>query len=118
MALVFSEVARTQQDALLARAYTFGQGRVITGYHWQTDVDYGRLVGSAVYAVLHTDKEFVSQMARAVNEYKSLYSAIHTVKDELQEAEAPIYTLQGVRLSAPPTRHGIYIKGKKKINIR
>lgn len=118
MALVFSEVARTQQDALLARAYTFGQGRVITGYHWQTDVDYGRLVGSAVYAVLHTNKEFVSQMAKAVNEYKTLYSAIHPVKDQAQEADAPIYTLQGVRLSAPPTRRGIYIKGKKKINIR
>jgi hypothetical protein len=57
-------------------------------------------------------------MAKAVNEYKSLYSAIHTVKDVPQETDAPIYTLQGVRLSAPPTRHGIYIKGKKKINIR
>ena len=57
-------------------------------------------------------------MAKAVNEYKTLYSAIHPVKDQAQEADAPIYTLQGVRLSAPPTRRGIYIKGKKKINIR
>lgn len=116
MALVFSEVARTQQDALLARAYTFGQGRVITGYHWQTDVDYGRLVGSAVYAILHTDKDFVSQMERAVREYKNLYTAIPSVKQQDDEADdAPIYTLQGVRLQGTPSRRGIYIKGNKKI---
>ena len=114
MALVFSEVARTSQDALLARAYTFGQGRVITGYHWQTDVDYGRLVGSAVYAMLHTNKEFVSQMAKAVNEYKEKYTAIASVK-QAEEADAPIYTLQGVRLQGAPARRGIYIKGNKKI---
>jgi hypothetical protein len=118
MALVFSEVTRTSQDALLARAYTFGQGRVITGYHWQTDVDYGRLVGSAVYALLHTNKPFVSQMTKAVNEYKSRYSAIQSVKQQPAAADAPIYTLQGVRLSGAPTRRGIYIQGKKKISIR
>ena len=115
MALVFSEVARTSQDALLARAYTFGQGRVITGYHWQTDVDYGRLVGSAVYAMLHTDKDFVSQMAKAVREYKEKYTAISTAKLAEEAADAPVYNLQGVRLQGAPARRGIYIKGNKKI---
>ncbi|MBQ8990960.1 MAG: phosphatase PAP2 family protein [Prevotella sp.] len=115
MALVFSEVARTSQDALLARAYTFGQGRVITGYHWQTDVDYGRLVGSAVYAMLHTDKDFVSQMAKAVREYKEKYTAISTAKLAEEAADAPVYNLQGVRLQRAPARRGIYIKGNKKI---
>ena len=118
MALVFSEVAQTRQDALLARAYQFGQGRVITGYHWQTDVDYGRLVGSAVYARLHADKDFLSQMEKAINEYKTLYTGIDAVSTTTHDADAPVYTLEGVRLTDKATRPGIYIQGKRKIIIK
>lgn len=115
IALVLSEVAQLNQDMLMARAYEFGQSRVITGYHWQTDVDYGRLVGSAVYARLHANKTFLSQMEKAVKEYKSLYSSIDAVISTTPDAETPVYTLEGIRLDSKPTRPGIYIQGGKKI---
>lgn len=115
IALVLSEVTRSQQDYLLSRAYTFGQGRVITGYHWQTDVDYGRVVGSAVYAHLHNDKEFMDQMEKASAEYKSISTTIKCIKDDTKNVDASIFTLSGVRLKDKPNRHGIYIQNNRKI---
>ena len=65
--------------------------------------------------MLHTDKDFVSQMAKAVREYKEKYTAISTAKLAEETADAPVYNLQGVRLQGAPARRGIYIKGNKKI---
>ena len=116
MGLVLSEVTRTKQDALLARAYEFGQGRVITGYHWQSDVNYGRVVGAAVYVKLHSNQEFLDQMKKAISEYDRVYggaSAVRAVNAEPEALDTPIYNLQGQRVDTPA--HGIYIQGNKKV---
>ena len=116
MGLVLSEVTRTKQDALLARAYEFGQGRVITGYHWQSDVNYGRVVGAAVYVKLHSNQEFLDQMKKAVSEYDRVYggaSAVRAVSAEPEAVDTPIYNLQGQRVDTPA--RGIYIQGNKKV---
>jgi membrane-associated phospholipid phosphatase len=34
------------------RGFELGESRVICGYHWQSDVDAARIVGSAVVATL------------------------------------------------------------------
>jgi acid phosphatase (class A) len=64
-ALVLSEVAPDRADALLARGFGFGQSRVVCGVHWQSDVDAGRVMGSAAVSVLHTDPTFTAQLAAA-----------------------------------------------------
>ena len=64
-ALVLSEVAPERANALLARGLAFGQSRVICGVHWQSDVDAGRVMGSAAVAALHTDPTFTAQLAAA-----------------------------------------------------
>lgn len=64
-ALVLSEVAPERSNALLARGYGFGQSRVICGVHWQSDVDAGRLMGSAAVAALHADPTFTAQLSAA-----------------------------------------------------
>lgn len=115
VALVLSEVTHYRQDELMARAYQFGQGRVITGYHWQTDVDYGRIVGSAVYAHLHTSKAFVSQVEKAAREFQAMTTGIQQAPTQESAPDAPIYTLDGIRLNGKPTRHGIYIQNNRKI---
>jgi hypothetical protein len=38
---------------------------VICGYHWQSDVDAARIVGSAVVATLHTNPAFQQQLQKA-----------------------------------------------------
>jgi acid phosphatase (class A) len=64
-ALVLSEIAPERSDAILQRGHAFGQSRVICGAHWQTDVEAGRLVGSAAVAKQHTDPVFTAQLAAA-----------------------------------------------------
>ena len=112
-ALVMSEIAPDYQEKLLARAFKYGNGRVITGYHWQSDVDMGRLVGAAAYARMHTNNDFMEQLQRATQEYKGT-SGIRATSDNATH-EADIYTLEGIRLNEKPVRQGIYIQGNKKV---
>ena len=72
MTLLLCEINPAAQDELLALGYQWGQSRVIAGYHWQSDVDAGRLLASAGYARLHTNKDFLADMAAARAEYARL----------------------------------------------
>jgi membrane-associated phospholipid phosphatase len=110
--LVMAEIAPDYEEALLARAFKYGNGRVITGYHWQSDVDMGRLVGAAAYARLHTNHDFLEQLELARKEFQNS-SGIRAAKAD--EGSADIYDLKGVRLNGQPTRSGIYIQGNKKV---
>jgi len=88
-ALVLSEVAPERANALLARGLAFGQSRVICGVHWQSDVDAGRLMGSAAVAVLHTDPTFTAQLAAAKAEVAAARSKnLHADGDCKVEAAA------------------------------
>ena len=111
-ALVLSELNPDAEEALLARAYQYGDGRVITGYHWQTDVEAGRLVGSAVYARLHNSDEFLRQLERAKKELDGTLE-VRSVSADKENADT--YTLGGVRVAGEPTQKGVYIQGDKKV---
>jgi len=67
---VFAELLPESTAAARARAYEFGQSRVICRVHHQSDVDAGRTVGQAVFERLHQDPEFVADMAAAKVEMK------------------------------------------------
>jgi len=67
-ALLLSELVPEKADTIMARGYMYGQSRVIAGYHWQSDVDAGRLAASAAVARLHADKRFQKLMKKARRE--------------------------------------------------
>ncbi len=69
-ALLMSEINPERQDTLLARGFMYGESRVIAGYHWQSDVDAGRLAASTAYAKLHTSKRFLKEMKLAKKEFQ------------------------------------------------
>lgn len=71
-ALLLMEINPEAQDTLLSRGYMFGESRIVAGYHWQSDVDAGRLAASAAYAKLHTSKRFLKQMKRARREFQKI----------------------------------------------
>lgn len=71
-ALVLAEINVERQNEILKRGYEIGQSRVICGYHFQSDVDAGRLVASAVVARLHANKEFMNQLNKAKVEFAKL----------------------------------------------
>ncbi len=71
-ALLLAELNPARQDTLLARGYEYGQSRVITGFHYQSDVDAGRLTACAGAARLHAEEDFMKQLERARKEFNAL----------------------------------------------
>ncbi len=71
-ALILTEVAPEQADAILARGLAFGQSRVICNVHWQSDVAQGRCIGAAVVARLHGDAAFRAELEAAKAELASV----------------------------------------------
>ena len=58
MALVLAEMAPEKANALLARGRDYGDSRVICAEHFPSDVQAGRLVGSAIFAAAKADPAF------------------------------------------------------------
>jgi acid phosphatase (class A) len=64
-ALVLSEIAPARSDSLLAAGKTVGDSRVICGVHFQSDIEAGRTLSSAMVARLHADPAFQADLAKA-----------------------------------------------------
>lgn len=74
-ALVLAEINTDRQDLILRRGYEMGESRVICGYHYQSDVDAGRVTGSMIVARLHADAGFCRQLELAKEEFRRLKEA-------------------------------------------
>ncbi|MBQ2485379.1 MAG: phosphatase PAP2 family protein [Muribaculaceae bacterium] len=68
VALVLVELFPDCEYAILKQGYEYGQSRVIAGYHYQSDVDAGRLVAAAAVARIHSSPEWAEQLARVRKE--------------------------------------------------
>ncbi|WP_082560649.1 acid phosphatase [Caulobacter sp. Root487D2Y] len=64
-ALVISEVAPEHASAVLARGREFGDSRIICGVHYQSDIEAGRYLGSAMVSRLHQDRAFTADLEKA-----------------------------------------------------
>ena len=64
-ALIVAEAAPDRAEAVLARGRAFSDSRRVCNVHWQSDVDEGRTMGSAVVAKLHDSVEFRADIAVA-----------------------------------------------------
>ena len=69
-ALLMAQIHPGTAEAVYARAWESGVSRVISGCHWQSDVDASRPIASMGYARLQTSQEFQKQMLKAQAEYK------------------------------------------------
>lgn len=63
--LVMAELAPAKASPLLDAGREIGQSRVICGVHFQSDVDAGRTLASAMVARLHADPAFQRDVAVA-----------------------------------------------------
>lgn len=71
-ALLLSEINPAASGAIYARAWMYGESRVIAGAHWQSDVDASRVASSIGYARLQTSPAFRKHMAKAQAEFRKL----------------------------------------------
>jgi acid phosphatase (class A) len=64
-ASVIAELVPDQASPILARGKAFGDSRVVCGVHFQSDIEAGRYLGSALVTRLHDDPDFMSDLAKA-----------------------------------------------------
>lgn len=95
-ALVLAELAPERADALLQRGRAFSQSRGICGVHWQSDIEAGRLIGSATVARLHANALFKAQMAAAQKEIAEARAAGAPVSAACATEAATISTSSAV----------------------
>jgi acid phosphatase (class A) len=72
-ALVMVELVPQRADAILQRGRDFGDSRVICGYHFESDVDAGRLLAAGVVARMHADASFRRDLDAARAELARAY---------------------------------------------
>ena len=86
-------------EGLLTRGYEFGQSRVIAGYHWQSDVDAGRLAGTVLYQMIRNHERFIGQLARARAEFAEKTRQMSNVGTPagamLHRGATPTYRIDG-----------------------
>ncbi len=63
--LILSELAPDRVEALMSRARSFGESRVVCGVHYVTDIEAGRVVASATVARLHGEPAFRADLETA-----------------------------------------------------
>ena len=95
-ALALAQMAPHQQDTILKRAIECANSGVITGAHWQSDVDAALIYGSAALAKAQGSDLFPSLMAAARSEYMQLTGLSES------DLTAPFPSLVKI-LDAPPT---------------
>ncbi|SNS12731.1 acid phosphatase (class A) [Sphingomonas laterariae] len=70
-ALVLGEVNPERANAIYQRGREFGQSRLICDAHWQSDIDAGRVIGSAAVSRLHADPAFLADLQAAKAEVEA-----------------------------------------------
>lgn len=114
MGLLLSDINPAAAEALLMRGFEYGQSRVIAGYHWQSDVDAGRLAASVLYVKIKNHPRFIEQLAKAKAEFaeKTQGTGVKSVTRAQQEAPSRTYKLDGT--PATESSRGILIQNHQK----
>ena len=117
-ALLLADINQSPQamEGLLARGYEFGQSRVIAGYHWQSDVDAGRMAGNVLYQLIRNHERFIGQLAKARAEFAektgNATRIAETPRIQQQNSSARVYRLDGT--PADDSSRGILIQNNQK----
>ncbi len=71
-ALILAEVFPENADMIFERGKQFGISRNACNVHWHSDVVYGRMMGAAAVALLHSNADFLIDLEAAKEEVKAL----------------------------------------------
>lgn len=71
-ALLMCQINPAAAEAVFARAWKSGESRVISGCHWQSDVDASRPVAGIGYSYLQSNLDFQRDMILAREEFHRL----------------------------------------------
>lgn len=68
--LILTAIDPEHTAEIMKVAYELGQSRVIVGFHYQSDIEAGRVAGSITFARLYSEEEFQKMMNDAIKEFK------------------------------------------------
>jgi len=117
-ALLLADINQSPKamEDLLARGYEFGQSRVIAGYHWQSDVDAGRMAGNVLYQLIRNHERFIEQLAKARAEFAEKKGNATRMAEapsvQQQNTSARVYRIDGT--PADNSSRGILIQDNRK----
>jgi len=76
--LVLVQINPAKQAEILKRGFEFGESRVIVGFHFQSDVDAGRIITSALINRLNANEDFRRQLGEAKAEFQQkTHATVH-----------------------------------------
>lgn len=70
--MILTAIDPDNTEPIMKIAYEMGQSRVIVGFHYQSDIEAGRVAGSVTFARLCAKQEFLDMLQEAKDEFKSL----------------------------------------------
>lgn len=71
-AILLGEMVPERRNALFARGWEYGDARVISGVHFPSDVEAGRILGTLLVGEMQQDPEFRADLAAARSELRSV----------------------------------------------
>lgn len=75
--MILTSIDPDNTEKIMEIAYEIGQSRVILGYHYQTDVDAGRVAGSITFARLCAMPEFLKMLQAAKDEFQTVKAQLN-----------------------------------------
>ncbi|MGY5393346.1 acid phosphatase [Acinetobacter sp. NigerLNRRAM0016] len=70
-ALIMSEIAPQRANHIFLRGRAFAESRLVCNVHWQSDIIEGKNMAAMTVAQLHTQKQFLKDLAKAQKEYQT-----------------------------------------------
>lgn len=71
MAILLAEMVPERREALFAHGWKYGDARVISGVHFPSDVEAGRILGSILAGALQQDLDFRDDLRAATKELRA-----------------------------------------------
>lgn len=68
--MILTAIDPAHTEPIMKVAYELGQSRVIVGFHYQSDVDAGRVAASITFARICAEPEFLDLLQQAKDEFK------------------------------------------------
>jgi acid phosphatase (class A) len=72
LAIVLAEMVPEQRAALFAFGWEYGDARVISGVHFPSDVEAGRILGTMLVEVMLQDRRFRNDLRTARRELRAV----------------------------------------------
>lgn len=70
MAILLAQMVPERRDALFAQGWDYGEARIISGVHFPSDVEAGRILGTMLVGVMQQDARFRRDFAVARRELR------------------------------------------------